>query len=88
MNAQKKMTHFIVKCKIRNGNSFLFLSRVLSKPVSAGDAVEENSNINFRVSINANEGYLFLNKWRQQEKSFNKIAFLRKSQGRKEWEDP
>ena len=60
MNAQKKMTHFIVKCKIRNGNSFLFLSRVLSKPVSAGDAVEEKSNINFRVSINANEGYLSL----------------------------
>ena len=60
MNAQKKMTHFIVKCKIRNGNSFLFLSRVLSKPVSAGDAVEENSNINFRVSINANEGCLSL----------------------------
>ena len=57
MNAQKKMTHFIVRCKIRNGNSFLFLSRVLSKMVDAGDAVEEKSNINSpRVSINATQG--------------------------------
>ena len=31
MNAQKKMTHFTVKCKIQNRISFLLLSQDLSE---------------------------------------------------------